>query len=217
MTVKKILLACAMVVLCCQSVIAEDYEVAGLWNIKGTGFVEKSFLRISLELDGDMTLTTATTQEVKDNVVSRDLVSDDLLSGDLKFLTAYDINLKISATTAGITAWKDHIPNGIRVPVPLPEMAPSKEMPYTLPIAIENEGLTYQVTLTSSESGKVRITGIIDFDEISGVEINSDCAFWKAGTKMPALEEETDSGCNSGFGALMLLLVYAGVKKIVWN
>lgn len=212
---RKILLACAIIVLLCQSVIAEDYDVAGLWLIEGSGFVEKSFVRISLELDGDMNLTTATTQEIKDNVISRDLVSDDLLSGDLKFLTAYDINLEIAATMADISVWKDHIPNGIRVPVPLPAEAPSAEFPYTLPVAVQHEGLTYQVTLTSAESGKVRITGIVDFDEVSGVEINSDCAFWKDGTQKPKLEEETSSGCNSGVGELMLLLVIAGVMKIV--
>ena len=217
MMMRKILLACAILVLGCQSVIAEDYDVAGLWHIGGTGFVEKDFVRISLELEGDMTLTTATTQEIKDNVISRDLVSDDLLSGDLKFLTTYDINMKISATMADISVWKDHIPNGIRVPVPLPEEAPSKEFPYTLPVAVEHEGLTYQVTLTSTVSGKIRITGIVDFNELSGVEINSDCAFWKDGTQKPELEEETDSGCNSGFGGLMLLLAIGGVRKIVRN
>lgn len=85
MMMRKILLACAILLLSCQSVIADDYDLAGLWHIGGTGFVEKSFVRISLELDGDMTLTTA-----------------------------------------GITAWKDHIPNGIRIPVPLTDKAPSE-------------------------------------------------------------------------------------------
>ena len=214
---RRILLACAIIVLFCQSVIADDYDLSGLWHIGGTGFVEKSFVRISLQLDGDMTLTTATTQEIKDNAISRDLVSDDLLSGDLKFLTAYDINLEISATMAEINVWKDHIPNGIRVPVPLPEKAPSNEFPYTLPVALEHEGLTYRVTLTSAVSGKVRITGTVNFDEVGDVEINSDCAFWKDGTEKPKLEEETSSGCNSGIGELMLLLVIAGVMKIVRN
>ena len=214
---RRILLACAIIVLFCQSVIADDYDLSGLWHIGGTGFVEKSFVRISLQLDGDMTLTTATTQEIKDNAISRDLVSDDLLSGDLKFLTAYDINLEISATMAEINVWKDHIPNGIRVTVPLPEKAPSNEFPYTLPVALEHEGLTYRVTLTSAVSGKVRITGTVNFDEVGDVEINSDCAFWKDGTEKPKLEEETSSGCNSGIGELMLLLVIAGVMKIVRN
>ena len=213
---KKLLLVFAVLGMFCAWAGAESYDISGLWNIKGTGFVEKSFVRVSLELTGDMTLTTATSEEISNDIISRDLVSKDLLSGDTVFLTAYDINLKITATGMNIRAWQDHIPNGIRVPVPLPETHPTKELPYTLPIAVNHEGLTYQVTLTGSDSGKVRITGFIEMDVIGEVEINSDCALWKSGTRMPALEEETSSGCNSGFGAILILL--AGmVMKIVRN
>ena len=214
---KYILLLACVIVLCCSSLRAEDYDIAGLWNIYGTGFVEKSFVRVSLELTGDMTLTTATSEEISNDIISRDLVSKDLLNKNTRFLTAYDINLKISATELEIEAWDDHIPNGIRVPVPLPEMRPTNNDPYVVPISLEHEGLNYQVTLTSTESGKVRITGFVEMDVIGEVEINSDCALWKSGTQRPSLEEETSSGCNSGFGALMITLLAGVVMKIVRN
>ena len=215
---RKIVLACVMFVLAASSALCDEYDLAGLWDIAGTGFVEKGILRVSLELDGDMTLTTASTQEILNNAVSRDLVSPDLLSGDLRFLTAYDINLKITATNLDINAWSDHIPNGIKIPAPLPAEAPSEEYPYELPIYVYSEGLTYRMTLTSTTSGKVRITGNIQLDDpVGSIEINSDCAFWKHGTPKPRLEEETSSGCDSGIGAFMLVLIFAGVRKIVWN
>ncbi|MBR0034791.1 MAG: hypothetical protein IJP54_03850, partial [Synergistaceae bacterium] len=125
---KKFLLACMILVVGTVSAIGEEYDISGLWNIEGDGFAEKSFVRISLAVNGNMTLTTASTQEVLDDAVSRDLVRQeyadraDILSGDLSFLTAYDINLKITATNLDINAWNGHIPNGIRIPVPLPEM-----------------------------------------------------------------------------------------------
>ena len=220
---RKILPALAVAAILSSISSAASYDIAGLWNILGTGFVEKTFLRVSLELTGDTTLTTSTTQEVLDNNISADLLrqaypeSPDILSGDLNFLTAYDINLKISATAADISAWRDHIPNGIKIPVPLPRLAPTKELPYEIPIHVESEGLTYRMTLTGADSGKIRITGIVDFDEVSGVEINSDCTFWKNGTKRPDLEEETNSGCNSGTGMLMLMItmIFAGGLKSV--
>ena len=212
-----------MLALLCSDVCAENYDIAGPWNIAGDGFVEKAPLRVTLELTGNMTLRTASTQEILDSV-SADLVrqqypeSPDILSRDLRFLTSYDINLKNTATNLGIKAWNDHLPNGIRIPSPLPEMKPSKEYPYELPVYGYNDGLTYKVTLTSDVSGKVRITGFVNFDVIGKTEINSDCAVWKAGTPKPKLEEETNSGCNSGFSLLiMLLLAILGVKKFVRN
>lgn len=219
---RKILFAVIILGLWSSSVYAEKYDIAGFWNIGGDGFVEKAPLRVSLELTGNITLRTASSQEVRESI-SADLVRKqypeipDILSKDLRFLTSYDINLKITTTNLDIKAWNDHVPNGIRIPSPLPEMKPSKEYPYELPIYGYNDGLTYKVTLTSDVSGKVRITGFVDFDIIGKTEINSDCAVWMAGTPKPKLEEETNSGCNTGFSAFMILLVFAGVKKFVRN
>ncbi len=218
---RKILSACALLLLCAVSAAGEGYDIAGLWNIGGTGFAEKNFLRISLALDGNMTLTTATTNEVLNNAVSSDIVrqaypeSEDILSGDLRFLTAYDINLEITATNLDISAWSDHIPNGIRIPVPLPARVPTADYPLEIPVQVVNDGLRYTLTLTSSSSGKVRVQGYVDLDVVGSTEINADSAVWKYGTQRPSYESETSSGCDSGFGALMLLLVFAGVKKIV--
>ena len=223
---KKILLACMILVMTAVSAIGEEYDISGLWNIEGTGFAEKDFVRIRFDLVGNMTLTTSSTQEVLDNAVSRDLVRQeyadraDILSGDVRFLTGYDINLKITATTLDIKAWNDHIPNGIRIPVPLPERVPSANSPYEIPVQTNIYGLNYKVTLTSSTSGKVRVTGYVDLDVVGETEINSDCALWKNGTPKPKLDEETSSGCDSGiFGlyAVMLLMVFSGVKKLVRN
>lgn len=220
---KKLLLTCTALLMLCSPLAADNYDISGLWNIAGTGFAEKSFLRVSLALDGNMTLTTSSTQEVLNNAVSADLLrqeypmSADILSKDLRFLTAYDINLKITATNLDIKAWDDHVPNGIRVPVPLPEMRPANNQPYELPVRVVSDTLLCKVTLTSTTSGKVRITGFVDLDVVGETEINSDCALWLNGTPKPKLEEETSSGCDSGFSSLMLLLVFAGVCKLVRN
>ena len=220
---RKILLACMILVVGTVSAIGEEYDISGLWNIEGDGFAEKSFVRISLAVNGNMTLTTASTQEVLDDAVSRDLVRQeyadraDILSGDLSFLTGYDINLEITATDLDISAWNDHIPNGIRIPVPLPEMRPTNNQPYELPVQANVDGLNCKVTLTSTTSGKIRITGYIDLYSLGSTEINSDCAIWKNGTPKPQTESETKSGCDSGFSVMMLLMIFAGVKKFVRN
>ena len=215
---RKFLVVCAAVMMICScAAAADDYDISGRWNIRGTGFVEKGVVRVSLTLNGDMNLTTATTAEILNNAVSRDLVASDLLSGDLKFLTGYEGNLRVDATGLSITVWEDTLPNGIRVPVAIPATIPTEDYPYVLPVRVTNNGLNYRVTLTSTESGKLRINGITDFGELKDAELNADCTVWKHGTPMPALEEETSSGCNSGFSALMLLFVFAGVKKIVRN
>ncbi len=215
---RRFLVVCAAVMMICSSAaVADDYDISGGWNIRGTGFVEKGVVRVSLTLNGDMNLTTATTAEILNNSVSRDLVDSDLLSGDLKFLTGYEGNLRVDATGLSISVWEDALPNGIRVPVALPEVSPTVNEPCTLPVRVTSNGLNYRVTLTSTESGKLRINGITDFGELKDAELNADCTVWKHGTPMPALDEETSSGCNSGFSALMLLFVFAGVKKIVRN
>ncbi len=223
---KKILLACMIVVLGSVSAIGEEYDISGFWYIEGDGFVEKEFVRVSLELDGYMLLTTASTQEILDDAVSRDLVRQeyadraDILSGDVRFLTGYDIDLTITATNLNIRAWSDHIPNGIRIPVPLPTQIPSASYPYELPVQPRVDGLTCKITLTSATSGIVKITGYIDLDVVGETEINSECLIWKRGTTKPQSDGESSSGCdtgNSGLYAVMMLVIFAGVKKFVRN
>ena len=224
--IRKILLACMIIVLGTVSAIGEEYDISGLWNIEGDGFVEKSFVRVSFALTGDMTLTTSSTQEVLNNAVSRDLVRQeyadraDILSGDLSFLTAYDINLKITATNLDINAWSGHIPNGIRIPVPLPEMRPTNNQPYELPVQANIDGLNCKITLTSTNSGTIKITGYVDLDTIGSTEINSECLVWKDGTAKPKSDGSSSSGCDSGISgvfAVMMLMIFAGVKRRVRN
>ena len=210
MITRKILLACFVLLLCSATVCGEEYDISGLWNIKGQGFAEKSFVRVKLSLSGNMTLKTSTAQEV-----AQRFTGYDANNVDARFLTSYDINLRIDATGIDIKAWEDNIPNGIEIPVPLPEMRPTVNEPYTLPVSLSSQGLTYTFTLTSTESGKVRITGYVDLDTIGVTEINTDCALWKYGTPMPAFESETSSGCDSGFGAWVIALLLLGVRKNV--
>ena len=214
---RRILLACVVVMIGCSSVTADDYDISGLWNVRGTGFVEKGVVRVSLTMNGDMTLTTATPAEIVNNIVSRDLVDSNLLGGNLKFLTAYSANLRVDATQLDIKMWEDNLQNNVRIPVPLSEKKPTDNEPYNLPVTVTQNGLNFRVTLTSAESGKLRVTGITDFGELKDAEINADCTVWKYGTPMPLLEKETSSGCNSGLSALMLLLMFVGVRKLVWN
>lgn len=214
---KKILLACMILVMGSVSAIGEEYDISGLWDIHGTGFVEKGVLRVSLTLNGNMTLTTATTAEILNNAVSRDLVDSSLLSGDLRFLTGYEGNLRVDATGLSISVWDDEVHNGIRVPVPLPANVPTRDEPYILPVSVTDNGLNYTVTLVSSQAGKLRVQGFTDFGELKDAELNADATVWKHGTPMPNLDSETSSGCDSGFSAVMMLVIFAGVKKRVRN
>ena len=218
--IRKFLLACMILAVGTVSAIGDEYDISGLWDIHGTGFVEKGVVRISLTLNGNMTLTTATTAEILNNAVSRDLVDSNLLSGDLQFLTGCDGSLRVDATGLSIGVWNDTLPNGIKIPVPLPAKVPTKDSPYVLPVFVTDNGLNYTVTLVSSQAGKVRVHGFTDFGELKDAEVNADATVWKHGTPMPELDKETSSGCDSGiFGlsAVMLLMVFAGVKKFVRN
>ena len=201
---------------------AEGYEFSGLWNIYGTGFVEKSFVRISLGLSGEMELSTCKVSELSDDVVkvlSNDTVTilnRNELAKDLNCLRAYDINLRVYAldnSGLDVKIWDDNIPNGLRIPIVYPEFEATLNDPFTLPSITQN-GLTYTVSFTSETAGKLRVQGYID-TSIGDIELNSDGTIWKEGTSRPSTESETKSGCNMGMGILMMLL--AGVYFIVRN
>ena len=201
---------------------AEGYELSGTWNIYGTGFVEKSFVRISLRLDGEMELFTCKVSELSDDIVQ--VLSNDTVTilnrndvaQDLNCLRAYDINLRVYALDKSgfdVKIWDDNIPNGIRLPIVYPEFEATLNDPFTLPSVTQN-GLTYTVSFTSETAGKLRVQGYID-TSIGDIELNSDGTIWKYGTARPSTESETKSGCNMGMGILMMLL--AGVYFIVRN
>lgn len=207
------------------AVRAEGYDVSGTWNIYGTGFVEKSFVRISLELRGEMYLTTHEVLELSHditNVISNDtstVISRDKVNEYSDCLTGYDIDLRLYAfDKAGfdVKIWEDKLPNGIRIPIVFPDFTPTVNNPFVLP-AVTHNGISYQVMFTSETSGKVRIRGYFDTDYVGGIELNSDCAIWKYGTSRPVTDSETSSGCYSGTGIFALMILLAGVKNFVRN
>ena len=207
---------------------AEVFSASELWNVKGNGFAEKSFVRISLELIGNVNLEKHKISEISRDVVgilSSDSiipVSRDIVSGvqSLDCLTSYDVNLRINAfTQAGfdIKIWDDYMANVLSIPILFPDFSLTMNDPLTLP-AVKRGNLTYQVTLTSAASGKLRVTGYVNTSELGDIEINTDCALWKNGTAQPEIAKETKSGCNSGLNiyAFMMMLL-SGVYFIVRN
>ncbi|MBQ3448862.1 MAG: hypothetical protein IJG34_03060, partial [Synergistaceae bacterium] len=177
----------------------EDYDVAGTWMIKGVGHVDKSFVRSSLELSGNMYIQTE---------------SSDILSQDMRMLTSYDIYLRIDASTLNIKVYDKHIENRIRVNVPVPTRIPTAEYPIELP-DVTYDDITYSATLTGANSGTVTISGIIrDVDVIGDLELDSDCKIWRAGTPEPKIDEGKNSGCNSFFGIIAMILTLGVIKRV---
>lgn len=201
---KKIFACMALTLMLCTSAAyadTEDYDVAGTWMIKGVGHVDKSFVRSSLELSGYMNIATQ---------------SSDILSEDMRYITSYDIYLRIDATTLGIKVYDRHIENGIRINVPVPTRIPTAAYPIELP-KVTYDGLSYSVTITGANSGKVTIQGVIkDVDVIGDLDLDSDCKFWRAGTPEPEIDTGKSSGCNS-FSGIIAMILALGVMKRVRN
>lgn len=174
---------------------AAAWDAGGRWLIKGTGYGEKSSVRLRLALNGYMDIKTAT-------------------SGDVRFMTGYDLNMRLDTSQVGVKTWTEEIHETLRVPVLLPSLDPTVNEPFRLP-AVRAEGLTYVVTLTSATSGTVDIYGTIDLDVLGRTEVNSKSAVWKEGTSRPDLDEDLESGCSAGtpFLALVLLVPLAGVLR----
>ena len=182
----------------------ESFDIAGTWLIKGVGHVDKSFVRSSLELSGYMNLQTE---------------SSDVLSEDFQLLTSYDIYLRIDATTLSVKVYDKHIENGIKEAIPVPTRIPTAAYPIELP-DITYDDLTYSPMITGSNSGTLTIKGVIkDVSIIGDVDLDSDCKFWRAGTPEPSIDESKSSGCNSGFGVIVMLalMLLHGRKKYVRN
>ena len=216
-----------LVFLSVSSVSADDYDIAGFWNLSGNGYVDKSFVRVSLELTGELEVITKMGDELADSY-SQDIiekVSQDLynetgrLLKDVRFVTGHIVDLKITATNLDIKAWSDVIDNShLTIPVPLPELNPSNDNPFVLPDVSYGEddyNLTYTVTLTSVYSGTVRIQGWITLDVVGDVELDSLCKIWKEGSDKPEPVDgdNKSSGCNfsgMGFSALILVML---IKK----
>lgn len=174
----------------CVAWAEASWDVAGRWLIDGAGHGEKGFVRLRLSLDGTMDIHASKDDEGR------------------RWLTGWDIDLRIGTTRADIRTWRDHIEERLHVPVPLPELRPTVSDPFELP-PVTHEGLTYRVTLTSESSGKVRISGWIDLDVIGKTDIDSESAIWKAGTPKPDLDSSVESGCDAGLGGACVALLLA--------
>ena len=222
---RKILIACVILLLMCAALSAESsYDINGLWHIHGEGFAEKGFVRVSLELFGDMNITTNTINEISRDLkevisngltIKVDPVHDEWLEGDMKAITKYEIHMRLNATGLSIKAWEEGFPNGIKIPVMLPEIRPTVDDPFVFP-AYSYDDIKYQLSITGIDSGKLRLNGYVNVNTVGKCELNADCVVWKDGSKEPQRESETSSGCNSGVGLVMLLLL-PGVIKRVWN
>ncbi|MBQ4468657.1 MAG: hypothetical protein II917_00760 [Synergistaceae bacterium] len=234
---RKIFITALIIILSCSVINAavnsesesesEEYDLAGLWHIEGGGFARKNFVKASLELTGDMNLVTKTLRDARDQInriisdevaIDIDTIDEGILDSDMKVLTSYDINMKLTVTDFEIRAWKEYLPNGIKIPVLLPEKVPSGEYNLTLPPVTYGK-LTYQVTFTSATSGIIIISGYIDVDIVGECEIYSETDIWKDTSTRPGNSNSAKGGCNVGFTCLFLflLLISSGVIKRVWN
>ncbi len=211
-----------ILIMSCLPVSAANYPQtikSGLWEIYGSGFAEKEFVRVSLELEGDMNLRFQNVQELDEDVatviqdgeeVSRTSITDKIFA-----ITSYDVNLELEATGLGIKVWSENLPNGIKIPIILSKTIPTDNYPFILPSVTFDE-ITYTVTFTSESSGKLRIKGYTDVDTVGKCEVNADCTVWKSGTKTPGTEDETKSGCNvfSWNIFAFALIIWGGLKFV---
>ncbi|MBQ7595022.1 MAG: hypothetical protein IJU48_11825 [Synergistaceae bacterium] len=232
---RKIFIALTFLLLAVASLHADNYDISGLWNIEGKGFAKDSStgIKLNAQIDGDMRIYTALASEISQDLASNDYasrdvfdtISNDLLSPDKRFLTGYTIYVRIDLSKLlSYKVWDYTIPNGIKIPAPLPEMRPSNDNPYKLlEFGIDNEeqNMNYSIILTSITSGKIIINGIIkDVEVVGDVEVDSESVIWLNGTEKPDIDSKVDSGCNSaGYGiiSLALILFFRSKNKNVWN
>ena len=219
---KKVLLAVIALLAMSQVLLADDYDISGLWYIEGDGFAKEKLLdvvKVRVPVSGIMNVYVSDLSEFSGDIAGHLQYYNRELSGDVKFITGYDIYIRIDLTRFGFKVWDKHIENGIKDPIPLPEARPSTNRPYklaTVRVNDEEQDMSYSVTLTSSYSGTIAINGIIkDVDIAREIEIASDSAVWKNGTGRPVTDSGVHGGCNSGtgiFAAILLLGVYVIVR-----
>ena len=209
----------------CSPLSASEYIdtiLPGKWNIEGTSFVEKNFVRVSFKIEGTMNQSTDILKNINadiDKVIEDNKeTSRNIVNENRRVLTSCDINLRLYIfDKAGfdIKVWDNKIDNAVNYPVLLPEARPTLSNPFSLP-AVKIQDLNLTVTFTSESSGKLRVQGYADLDTVGVCEINADCALWRDGTAKPAIEEETNSGCNAGLeilSAIAALLIFGRSKK----
>jgi hypothetical protein len=162
-----------------------EYDISGWWLLEGSGYAEKSFVRAEL--------TDSGTLDIKTHV-----------ENGVRYVLGYTLDLRLDASRFNINAWKHSKVVLLDTPVPLPELNPTTNEPFELPL-ITVDGLTYEVTFTTATSGTVKIYGYIDIDVVGNVNINSISAIWKSGTQKPDISDMS-SGCNGGISWMTWLL-----------
>ena len=223
--IKKFLFAFLILILASPQIYASEYInsiMPGKWNIEGTSFVEKDFVRISFKAEGEMNLSMDVLKNLNASIdkiiVDNQETARNVINEDRKVLTSCDVNLRLYIfDKAGfdIKVWDNSVENAIGIPVLLPEARPTINNPFVFP-TVKIQDLNLTLTFTSESSGKLRIKGYADLDTVGVCEINADCALWKDGTARPELEKETSSGCTSGLGvfsAIAALLIFGRGRK----
>ncbi|MDR1471582.1 MAG: hypothetical protein LBS75_03580 [Synergistaceae bacterium] len=172
-------LAVLTFVLAFQSIESDAaYRVGGTaWLVEGGGFVEKDFLRVSLNDAGTLRFTSQT-------------------QGDREELIGYEMSGELNATGLGINAWRYSGRDEYEHPIMIEDFNPSMSNPLKLPSFVIDD-LTYTVEFTSVTSGRVMVKGYIDVDVVGRCEVKGENVIWKAGTPKPKPSSEA-SGCDSG-------------------
>ena len=224
---KKFLFAFLILIISCSYAAASEYTdsiLPGKWNIEGSSFVEKKFVRISFKILGEMNQETDFLKNLNpsaDKILEGSKeISRNVVNENRKVLTSCDINLKIymlDKTGFDIKIWDGKIDNAVQIPVLLPEAQPTLNDPFVLP-TVKIQDLNLTLTFTSESSGKLRVKGYADLDTVGVCEINADCALWKDGTTKPEIDKDTSSGCYAGklgfLSAFAALLILGRSKKI---
>ena len=224
--IKKFLFAFFIFIISCSNSQASEYIdsiLPGKWNIEGTSFVEKNFVRVSFKIEGEMNQEMEVLKNLDSNIDKildgNNEISRGVVNENRKVLTSCDLDLRIYMfDKAGfdIKVWDNKIDNAVQIPILLPEARPTLSKPFELP-SVKLDDLNLTVTFTSESLGKLRVRGYVDVDTVGECEINADCALWKDGTTKPEFDEETSSGCNSGLGILSmfaaLLIIVIGRGK----
>lgn len=172
------------------SASAFAYDVAGRWEMEGSGYGDKKSVRAELKLEGYLDIHTA-------------------LYNGRNCVTGFDLKIRIDTTRFNIKTWEKYSSEELLIPVPLPELRPTLNEPFKLPRVKTKDGLIYEVSLESVTAGVVKVYGTIDLDVLGDTEIRSNSVIWKQGTERPDKYENMLSGCQTGAGALesVLLLV----------
>jgi hypothetical protein len=172
-----------------------EYDIAGWWLLEGNGYAEKSFVRTELADVGRLNIKTQTEDGVQ-------------------YLLGYSLDLWLDVSRFNINAWKYSRVVSWDVPIPLPELDPTMNDPFELP-PVTVEGLTYELALTTTTSGTVKIYGYLDIDVVGTVGINSMSTIWKNGTKRPIDTSGLSSGCNTSWTIWTLLTLLTLLPLLV--